>query len=206
MQREASGAPGGTIRLATGADAEDVRAIYAPLVRDTFISFELHAPDADEVRRRIKAAAAKEMPWLVYEAEGRALGYAYASPYRARPAYCWSVECSVYVHPSAARVGIGRALYRSLIAVLALQGYRSVFAGIALPNPASVALHLAVGFREVGVFHRAGYKHGAWRDVLWCELSLAADDAPPAEPLTLDAARGQPGWTAALAAGLAPRA
>jgi phosphinothricin acetyltransferase len=193
----------GRIRLATGADAERVAAIYAPVVRDTVISFELEPPDEEEVRRRIEGTLEHGLPWLVYEAGGDVAGYAYAARHRTRPAYRWSVECSVYVHPAATRQGIARALYGSLFAVLRLQRFHAVYAGIALPNAASVALHHALGFRDVGVFHRVGYKHGAWRDVLWCELPLAGDGhAPPAEPLTLDAARRLPGWSGALSAGL----
>jgi L-amino acid N-acyltransferase YncA len=207
---EISPSPTILIRPATAEDAEAVRAIYAPAVRGSFISFELEPPGAAEMRRRIADTLAKGYPWLVYEADGEVLGYAYATEHRARAAYRWSAECSVYVREGEQGRGIGRALYRSLFAVLALQRFRNVIAGIALPNAASVALHRALGFRDVGVFHRVGYKGGAWRDVLWCELPLPGDDdAPPPEPLTIAQVQAMPGWAAALNAGLAenrPRA
>src|SRR5918996_222132 len=139
-----------SIRLATERDAEEIASIYAPNVTDTIISFELEPPTADEMRLRIEATL-ERCPWLVCEREGRVLGYAYADAHGSRAAYRWSVDVSVYVHEDARRMGLGRALYTSLFAALDLQGFYNAYAGATLPNPASVGLHEAVGFRPVGV-------------------------------------------------------
>lgn len=167
------------IRLATPGDAAPIHAIYAPIVRDTFISFELEAPDAAAIERRILATLAR-FPWLVFEDADGVAGYAYAAEHRERAAYQWSVDVSCYVHPRARRRGIGGRLYRALFAVLARQGFTNAFAGIALPNEASVALHERFGFRRVAVFPAAGFKLGAWHDVGWWWLALV--EPPPATP------------------------
>lgn len=173
------------IRFATATDAATLAAIYAPAVRDRATSFELEPPDATEMARRVSLAI--RTPWLVCEHAGRVIGYAYASSHRERPAYQWAVEVSAYVHEDQHRQGVGRGLYTSLFALLALQGFRSAYAGVTLPNPASVALHEAVGFTPLGVFHRVGYKHGHWHDVAWFERPLAPYDANPAEPVPITA-------------------
>jgi phosphinothricin acetyltransferase len=155
-------------------------AIYGPIVRDTAISFETQEPTAEEMARRL-AATLPDFPWLAAEAEdGGFLGYAYASAHRPTGAYRWSANVSIYLAQAARGRGVGKALYGELLDRLRRQGVCSVFAGIALPNPASVALHESVGFRPVGVYRRVGYKLGAWRDVGWWGQSLVAeDDTPP---------------------------
>lgn len=153
------------LRLATCADGPALAEIYAPAVIGSATSFELEAPDSAEMSRRVEAILVR-MPWLVYTGEDQPVAYAYASAHRARPAYQWSVDVSVYVHTARQRCGVGRALYASLLAVLALQGFRNAYAGIALPNEASVGFHQAVGFTPAGVYHRVGYKLGAWHDVI----------------------------------------
>jgi phosphinothricin acetyltransferase len=128
-------------------------------------------------------------PWLVLEEAGETLGYAYANRFASRAAYRWSVETSVYVAPGAHGRGIGRALYESLLAVAHLQGYVQALAGIALPNPGSVALHERVGFVPVAVYHRVGWKLGAWHDVGWWQRQLreSADETEePEEPIPVD--------------------
>ncbi|MGH7445077.1 MAG: GNAT family N-acetyltransferase [Longimicrobiales bacterium] len=145
------------IRLAGAADAAQIHAIYAPVVRDTVVSFELEPPGVDVIAARVRATLDAGFPWLVAEGAGRILGYAYASRHRERAAYDWSTDVSVYVHEDARRRGVGRALYTSLFAVLTLQGYHNAYAGATLPNPASVALHEAVGFREIGIYWSVGY-------------------------------------------------
>ena len=164
--------------MARGDDAMALHAIYAPIVRDTVISFEVEPPTIEEMRDRVTETMAR-WPWLVCEIEGQVQGFAYASRHRARPAYQWSVDVTVYVHPQRRRSGMGRALYVSLLALLERQGFSSAFAGIALPNPGSVGLHEALGFRPVGVYRRVGFKHGAWHDVGWWQLELGASAAPP---------------------------
>jgi phosphinothricin acetyltransferase len=165
------------IRSAEPRDAEQILAIYAPFITDTAVSFELELPDADEIRRRIAEVRTK-YPWLVWEEEGRVLGYAYASSHRARPAYQWSVETSVYIQAEARRGGIARRLYEELFRRLREQGYYNAFAGITLPNPASVGFHESMGFEPVGVYPKIGYKQGMWHDVGWWSLRLRDDDEP----------------------------
>ena len=190
-----------SIRLATERDAEEIAAIYAPNVTDTIISFELEPPSAEEMRRRIEGTL-ERFPWLVCERQGRVLGYAYAGAHGSRAAYQWSVDVSAYVHEGERRTGVGRALYTSLISVLALQGFYNAYAGIALPNPASVGLHEAVGFRPVGVYRGVGYKLGAWHDVGWWHLSLRERVANPDPPADLPAVLGSEEWYAAFVSGL----
>jgi L-amino acid N-acyltransferase YncA len=173
------------VRVARVQDAEAVAAIYAPIVRDTFISFETEAPDAAEMARRIGATLATH-PWLVaQDASGEVLGYAYASKHQERGAYRWSVNVTAYLAESARGQGLGRRLYSVLLPLLRRQGFRSAFAGIALPNGASVGLHEAMGFEALGVYRDVGFKLGAWRDVGWWRLALSQDDGPPAEPVAL---------------------
>ena len=146
-----------TIRVATPDDAEAIAAIYAPMVRDTVISFETVPPGGDEMRLRI-VATLRRFPWLVSEDdEGRPDGYAYASSHRDRAAYQWSVDTTAYVRADARGCGVGGRLYVSLLARLAELGYFQAFAGIALPNAASVALHESIGFEPIGVYRRVGF-------------------------------------------------
>jgi phosphinothricin acetyltransferase len=173
------------VRLAESRDAAGVQAIYAPIVASTPISFEVEAPTAAEMARRI-AKTMPAHPWLVAEDEGQFAGYAYAGPHRSRAAYRWSIDVSAYVHPDWRRRGVGRSLYTALLAVLALQGYREACAGITLPNPASVGLHQALGFVPVGVYRRVGWKLGAWHDVGWWQRSLIESRDEPGEPQPLD--------------------
>ena len=173
-----------TVRLATPADASGVLAIYAPFVRETWVSFEAEVPSEAEIARRI-AAAPPTYPWLVAEADGAVAGYAYASAHRGRTAYQWSTEVSVYVAEGARRRGVARQLYGALFDVLRLQGFVNAYAGIALPNAASMAFHERCGFEPVGVYRGVGYKLGAWRDVGWWALRLGDGTAPdPPRPLS----------------------
>jgi L-amino acid N-acyltransferase YncA len=175
-----------TTRLARADDAAQVQAIYAPVVRDTAISFEIEPPGVAEVRRRIQDVLAV-LPWLVREHDGQVLGYAYAARHRQRRAYQWSVEVAVYVAERARGGGVGRSLYLPLFELLAAQGLVSAYAGITLPNPASVGLHEALGFTPVGVYRDAGFKHGAWHDVGWWQRRLREPAVPPAPPTPLPA-------------------
>jgi len=170
------------LRIASAADATAIHAIYAPYVRDTAISFELEPPSVDEMRGRI-ASTLEAFPWLVWEEAGRVAGYAYASRHRERLAYQWSVDVSAYVHPDFHRRGIGKALYVELLRRLRLQGFVNAYAGIALPNAASVALHESVGFAPLAVYRGVGYKLGRWHDVGWWECRLAQPPAAPEAPL-----------------------
>jgi L-amino acid N-acyltransferase YncA len=188
------------IRLATPDDASGVQAIYMPVVRETAISFELEPPTVEEIQKRI-VKTLDQWPWLVCEHHGGILGYVYASQHRTRPAYQWSVDVSAYVHANTRRLGVGRALYHSLFSLLALQGFYQAYAGITLPNPASVRLHESLGFQPVGVYRAVGYKLGAWHDVGWWQLTLKERVTPPNPPLDLSTVRDSPEWKAALAQG-----
>jgi len=163
--------PGPFIRDATAADSGALLAIYAPFVRDTAVSFELEAPTAEAFVERIVRAQSK-WAWLVAERDGGVAGYAYGSPFRDRAAYRFSVEVSVYVAPDSRGTGIGRSLYETLFAILVAKGFCTAFAGITVPNDPSVSFHRALGFTEVGVFRRAGWKLGAWHDVSWWQRPL----------------------------------
>ncbi|MEH2107018.1 arsinothricin resistance N-acetyltransferase ArsN1 family B [Nostoc sp.] len=190
------------IRLANESDALEMLAIYAPVVRETSISFEIEPPSKTEFEGRINNYQ-QQMPWLVCEINGKLLGYAYATPYRTRAAYQWSVESSVYVDVESRRKGVAKALYTSLFGLLQLQGFYNVFAAIALPNPASVAMHEAVGFSPVGVFYRVGYKFNEWHNVGWWQLSLQQElPLPVNPPLSLLEAQKSALWNEALRSGL----
>jgi phosphinothricin acetyltransferase len=171
-----------TLRDAAPADAAACAALYAPYVTGTAVSFEDVPPSPAEMARRIDAYGASHA-WLVAELDGALVGYAYGSPYRPRPAYRWTAETSVYLGLDAPRrTGAGRALYTALLERLAARGYRQVITGIALPNDASVGLHRALGFTEVGVERQVGWKLGAWHDLLRMQRSLAPDDEAAGEP------------------------
>src|SRR6476661_4536893 len=138
-----------TVRVATPSDAEAVLRIYSPAVINTAASFELEPPALDEMRQRI-ASILQRYPWLVFERDGEVLGYAYASEYRKRAAYQWSVEVSAYVDERARRLGVGRALYAELFSILKRLGYFNAYAVITLPNAASVRLHESAGLEYLG--------------------------------------------------------
>ncbi len=165
------------IRPASALDAPALLAIYVPFVTGTAISFETVPPDVGEFAARIAKANAK-WSWLTATIDGRCVGYAYGSSHRERAAYRYSVETSVYVHPDFQRRGVARALYARLLAALSERGYCNAFAGIALPNEASVALHRSLGFASVGTFQRVGRKFDVWHDVSWWQYLLQD------EPLT----------------------
>lgn len=168
-----------TIRDAGPQDAPAVAEIYAPYPTGTAITFEDQAPDAAEMARRI-AAAQQQHAFLVAERDGEILGFAYAGVYRGRYAWQWCTEVSVYLRTGVRRSGAGRALYAALLERLAARGYVVAIASITLPNEASIGLHRAFGFTDVGVTEKAGWKLGRWHDVLFCQLRLTDSEAEPA--------------------------
>jgi L-amino acid N-acyltransferase YncA len=185
-------------RLADASDAAAIASIYRPYVIGAATSFETEPPDAAEMARRIETGLGFA-PWLICtDDRGVVLGYAYASRHRDRAAYQWSVDVTVYIHADQHRRGIGRALYLRLFPLLRLQGFYVAHAGITLPNPGSVGLHEALGFRAVGVYPAVGWKLGDWRDVGWWQLPLQTRPPSPTPPLSLAQAQALPGWTAAL--------
>lgn len=154
-----------TIRAATPSDAVAVAAIYNHYVAETAVTFEEEPVAAVEMARRIEAVLSAPLPWLVARRGADVLGYAYASPWRPRSAYRYSVEITAYVAPRAGRRGVGSQLYRQLFTALQARGVHAVIGGIALPNEASVALHEKFGLRKVAHFEQVGFKFNRWIDV-----------------------------------------
>ena len=164
-------------------DAAAVAEIYRPYVEGTTISFEEAAPSAQEMAERMRAVLAWT-PWLVAEdQDGSVLGYAYASRHRERAGYRWSVDISVYVAGQARGRGVGRALYGELLPILRRQRFVNAYAGIGLPNDASVAIHESLGMTLICVYKKVGWKLSQWVDVAWYGMRLNPQtDEAPAEP------------------------
>ncbi|MHB8637221.1 MAG: arsinothricin resistance N-acetyltransferase ArsN1 family B [Fimbriimonadaceae bacterium] len=171
------------IRPATPDDAGAIAAVYAHFVLTSPATFEIVPPDTAEIRNRI-VHVTEMYPWLVAEGPEGVVGYAYAGRHRERHAYQWAVDSSAYIAPHCQRLGLGRSLYTRLFEILTRQGLTNVFAGITLPNEASVGLHVAMGFAHVGVYRNVGYKFGAWHDTSWWQLSLRHHDGEPAAPVS----------------------
>jgi L-amino acid N-acyltransferase YncA len=168
------------IRAATAADITAITAIYDHAVRHGTASFELEPPAAAEMARRRQALVEAGYPYVVAEADGMVAGYAYAGPYRPRPAYRWSVEDSVYVAPEMQRRGIGAALLDRLIAEAEQRGYRQMIAviGDSAQTP-SIKLHRAAGFRPIGTIEHVGFKFGRWLDTVLMQRALGPGAATP---------------------------
>jgi phosphinothricin acetyltransferase len=188
------------IRFAEPGDAAAIRAIYAPNVESSAISFELQPPTVEEMAARM-AKISSQYPWLVCEIDGVVAGYVYACQHRERAAYRWAVDVTVYVDAAHHRRGVGRALYTTLVELLRQQGYFKAYAGITLPNPGSVGVHEAAGFGPVAVYPNVGYKMGQWRDVGWWQLQLRPETADPSEPVPIGTVRDLPAVTEAFARG-----
>jgi L-amino acid N-acyltransferase YncA len=170
-----------SIRLAREEDVDALLTIYAPYVEKTIISFEYEVPSREEFIERIRTFST-DYPYLVCEYNGRIVGYAYASKHRARTAYQWSAESTVYMHKDFHRKGIARVLYETLFDMLRLQGYFNVYAGISIPNDQSVGFHLALGFEEIGIFKNIGFKFGNWHGTHWSQLKLNEYTTTPGIP------------------------
>lgn len=175
------------IRVATPQDAAALCAIYAPYVEKTAVTFEYETPTVLEFEERIRRILPR-YPWLVAEQNGEIVGYAYASPFHARPAYGWAVETSIYVKMGVTKAGVGKALYGALEKALSLQNILNLNACIAYPEKEdryldknSVQFHAHLGYRLVGEFHQCGYKFGNWYNMVWMEkLPGAHESNPPA--------------------------
>jgi L-amino acid N-acyltransferase YncA len=159
------------IRAGATADAAAIAEIYNRCVRETVITFEETPVSAAEMAQRIADVTAR-FPWLVYESDGTVVGYAYAAEWKSRSAYRFSVETTVYVATSHQRRGIGEALYVALIADMRARKFHSAVGGIALPNPASIALHEKLGFTKIAQFVEVGRKFDRWIDVGYWQLIL----------------------------------
>ena len=164
------------VRAARDADIPQIAEIYGHYVRTALATFETDPPDTAEMARRRQNVLAHGLPYLVAELDGRVAGFAYAAPYRPRPAYRFTVENSVYVHPDHARKGLGRLLLTELIAACQAAGCREMVAVIGdTGNTASLGLHEAFGFRHVGVLRSVGFKFGRWVDTVLMQRSLGED-------------------------------
>jgi L-amino acid N-acyltransferase YncA len=166
------------IRDAVANDAEAIGAIYNRYVQETSISFEQEPVSAADMAARIAAVQASGLPWIVFDDDAGLAGYAYASLWRARPAYRLSVETTIYLLPARAGAGLGSRLYAHLLERLRAHGCHLAIGGIALPNAASVALHERAGFTKVAHFSEVGFKFGRWVDVGYWQLKLTEDEAP----------------------------
>lgn len=172
------------IRFVNPTDTAAIAEIYRPMVEETVISFEMIPPNAAEFQRRIEKTI-PAYPWIVAEVEGKVAGYAYAGLHRARAAYRWTAELSVYIHSDFHRRGIAKALYGAVMDILRIQGYVNVLGGITLPNPASEKLHATMGFTRVGAFNHIGYKFGGFQATEWWEKLLVSAETTPSEPVSL---------------------
>lgn len=166
------------IRKADIEDAQELLAIYTPYVTDTPITFEFEPPDLKEFQDRMTGIMGK-YPYLVAEADSQIMGYCYASQFKNRDAYDWSVETTIYMRPDSKGMGIGRKLYGRLEAILARQGILNLNACIAYPHPESIAFHEKMGYQTVAHFHQCGYKLDAWYDMVWMEKMLGEHPDKP---------------------------
>lgn len=164
-------------------DVPAANALTNHFIEHTSVHFAL-TPATDEAFREAWAEAQPAWPWIVAEVQGHFAGYCKASAWRTRAAYAKTAETGLYVEESARGQGIGQMLYLAMLHRLKRMGFRTVVAGVALPNPASERLHEAMGFRQVGVFHAVGYKFDTWHDVAWWERDLASLTPLPDGPTT----------------------
>ena len=172
-----------SIRLARAADLPQILTIYAPYVLNTSYSLEYTVPTLEEFTQRFQQITG-QFPWLVWEEDDHILGYAYGSLPFHRAGYSWDGEVSIYLHPDAHRMGIGRKLYTALEEIMRRQGYQKLYAIITAANEGSVAFHQALGYRQTARFPHCGYKFGTWYDVLWLEKTLQTVTSPSNFPLS----------------------
>jgi L-amino acid N-acyltransferase YncA len=162
-------------------DLPAITALYGREVAEGTATFELIAPTQEEMARRLAGVRSHGLPWLVAELDGTFAGYAYASPFRPRPAYRYGVEGSVYVAPEAQGQGVGRSLLEALVARIRAMGLRHVIGAISdsASRDASIGLHRSLGFVQVGVYRQVGWKFDQWLDVTLMQLDLTPDAGPP---------------------------
>ena len=185
------------IRLIQEPDAQAVLDIYKPYVLNTYITFEYEVPTLEEFKEKIKTITS-EYPWLVCFINDEIIGYAYGSKHRYRTAYNWSPESTIYIKEGFHGKGIGRVLYSTLFEILKLQGYFNVYAGVGIPNERSERLHRSVGFEELGIFKKVGYKLGKWHDTKWFQLHLQEHIIDPPLPKSIDEIETNPEFGAIL--------
>ncbi len=170
------------IRMATEADIPEILGIYGPYVLTTTNSFEYRVPTLQEFQARF-AHITTQFPWLVWEEEGKVLGYAYASLPFSRTAYQWSCEVSIYLAPQARKKGIGKKLYQALEYILFAQGYRTIYSVVTSENQDSLDFHTHVGYREIARMPNIGMKFGRWLGTVWLEKRANSVDIPQEAPL-----------------------
>ena len=171
-----------SIRIANAADVPQILAIYGPYVENTTVSFEYRAPTQAEFISRFTRIT-QQFPWLVWEEDGRILGYAYADAPFERAAFQWCAELSVYLLPQARGRGIGKALYEALEKALKAQGYLVLYAVITDGNADSVAFHKALGYTHLAHFPECGFKKGGWHGIIWLEKRLNSVKMPTNKPV-----------------------
>ena len=172
------------IRMATPEDAPAMLSIYEPYILNTAITFEYETISVEVMQKRMETVQ-KQFPWLVYEQEGKVVGYAYCSRFKERAAFDWDCECSVYIDEIAHRKGIATALYTELFDLVQKQGYYNIYALITYSHESSVSLHKKFGFTEVGVYQNTGYKMGKWWDLLVMEKRIHSFAETPVKPKTI---------------------
>ena len=172
------------LRDAVATDLPAVAGLYGREVLGGTATFELEPPSLAEMTRRFEAVSGHGLPWLVAEVDGAFAGYAYLSPFRPRPAYRYGVEGSIYVEDAARGQGVGRALLTALIARAGAMGLRHIIGAIgdSATSEASIRLHRALGFRDVGVYRQVGWKFDRWLDVTLMQLDLVPGGDPPTSP------------------------
>ena len=171
------------IRFAEKTDIPQILAIYGPYVEHTGYSFEYTVPTVDEMIRRFERYT-EQFPWLVWEEEGRVLGYAYGSPPFERAAYRWCAEPSIYLHPDAQGTGIGAKLYAALEWILKEQGYQVLYTLITDENARSIRFHEKLGYQTRMILPDCGFKHGRWLGLVWMEKRLKIVENPSAFPVS----------------------
>ena len=169
------------LRIATEKDVPEILEIYGPYVRFSTATFEYDVPTEEEFLLRFRTITAR-FPWLVWEAEGKIQGYAYASPPYSRAAYSWCAEPSVYLRPEARGRGIGKKLYGALEEILKLQGYQILYALVTSENETSLAFHHRLGYMTRAEFPDCGFKDGRWLGVSWLEKRLKSVEIPISSP------------------------
>lgn len=167
-----------TIRSARPEDASEILKIYEPYIKKTTITFEYEVPSSEEFRSRMTGIIGA-YPYLVCEADGKILAYAYAHRFHERAAYQWDAELSVYVEEEHTGLGMGKALYYALMEILKLQNVKNVYALVTSPNERSEALHLGMGFRLEGLNRETGYKMGKWLDVSCFVKNIGTHECDP---------------------------
>lgn len=172
------------IRFAEEKDSEELLKIYLQYI-DTPITFECIPPTENEFAKRIKDII-EEYPYIVCEDEGKIIGYAYAHRYKEREAYQWNAELSIYIDKNFVSVGLGKKMYGVLIDILKLQGVKTVYGAVTLPNEKSEKLHRSLGFEQLGIYHKTGYKCNKWHDVAWFEKAIEIYDGDPKPILSIN--------------------